>query len=387
MKIAIVSFFHAESSLCLAKYLAKAGNEVDYYYVAGLYHTVDNTPGFEYSNASHVLGNHKLTPKETPIIYNYLEGLPVTLYLTRILHHDMYPRFNDVLIRILFKQIKRKGYDAINVVGQYSKVGIAHEVFKGCNLIQTFHELGNHEGELIPLPTVVQAVKDKTKVILHSNATYERYVGIEGVDEANVRMIPFGKFETCKIYAKETNVSLPFTEDVPMLLFYGYLAPYKGLDILAEAMEHLKDIHSKFNVVIAGSGENDDLHKFEQYNNCHIIHRFLSNDEMMALIKQSSAILLPYRTASQTGIIPTCTLYGKPFIATNVGAFKESVLDGVNGLLVEKDSPIAFADAMRKVIESPELLKSLSDGAYHYGEDDDFSWSLIAKKTIEFYNS
>lgn len=384
MRIAIISFFHAESSLCLAKYIAKQGCIVDYYFVANLLHDRKSTPGFEYPNAKRTIGNHLLSKEEVPEMYAYMEGLPVRLFMTRIIHHERYPKLHHCLMKTLMWQIKLRHYDAINIVGQASWVNEAHNALKGENLIHTFHELGNHSGELHPLQIVKSAIADKSKVILHSKATYNRFMSIPGAESCQTTMIPFGKFETIKLYVKEQDVPLPFTNNKPILLFYGYIAPYKGLDMLAISIEILKPDWNKFNVVIAGAGEDPNLSYFQSLPNCFVLNKFLSNDEMMNLIRQSSAILLPYRTASQTGIIPTCTLYGKPFIATNVGAFSESVIDGYNGFLVEPENAEAYASAIKKVVENPELLDELSIGALNYGIGDQFDWNTIAAQTISF---
>lgn len=384
MKVAIISFFHTESSLCLAKYLARQGCAVDYYFVANLMHDRKGTSGFEYPNAKRCLGNHLLSKEEATEMYSYMEDLPVRLYLTRIIHHDKYPTINKFLMKILMWQIRNRHYDAINVVGQKSWIDVAHDVLKGENLVHTFHELGNHAGELHPINIVQSAIKDKSMVILHSKATYERFLSIPGADVSRTTMIPFGKFETCKLYVHEQDVALPFSNNKPMLLFYGYIYPYKGLDILAKSIELLKDDWDKFNVVIAGAGDDPSLPYFRSLPNGFVMNKFLSNDEMMNLIRQSSAILLPYRSASQTGIIPTCTLYGKPFIATNVGAFSESVIDGYNGLLVEPESPESFATAIKSLIEDNALLSKLTKGASSFGNGDQFDWNTIAKQTVEF---
>jgi len=387
MRIAIISIFHAESSLCLAKYLAKQGCSVDYYFVANLLHDRKCTPGFEYPKAKRCIGNHLLTHDEVPEIYDYMEGLPVRLFLTRIIHHERYPRLHHYLMKVLMWQIKKRHYDAINIVGQLSWINEAHDVLKGENLIHTFHELGNHSGELKPLKIVESAIKDGSKVILHSKATYDRFMSLPGANPDKTTMIPFGKFETSKLYVKEQDVPLPFDNDKPMLLFYGYIAHYKGLDILAKSLEILKSDWNKFNIVVAGAGDVPCLDFFKSLPNGYLLNRYLSNDEMMNLIRQSSAILLPYRTASQTGIIPTCTLYGKPFIATNVGAFAESVQNEYNGLLVEPENPEAFAEAIKRVIDEETLLSTISEGASEFGNGDTFDWDSIANKTLSFVKS
>ena len=168
-------------------------------------------------------------------------------------------------------QIKPRHYDAIDVVGQVSWVNEAHNALKGENLIHTFHELGNHAGELHPLQIVKSAIADKSKVILHSKATYDRFMTIPSADASRTTMIPFGKFETTKLYVHEQDVSLPFVNNKPILLFYGYIAPYKGLDILAKSIEILKPDWNKFNVVVAGAGDDPNLSYFQSLPNGFVI--------------------------------------------------------------------------------------------------------------------
>lgn len=386
-KIAIISIYHCESSLCLAKYLAKLGCKVDYYYLAGWYHSINHSSGFEYDNASRLIGNHKLTKSECPEIYEYMEGLPVRLYIMRIFHAEMFPLLNKIILWFLLLQIKLRKYDAINVVGQFSRVSFIHDQLKNENLIHTFHEIGNHDGELKPFGIVKKVITDKSKVILHSNNTYHRYCTIPGADIELTKTIPFGKFETYKVYQRNVNLHLPFDRNKPYFLFYGFIQSYKGLDILAESLKFLEDISDRFNVVIAGCGNDPSLDFFRRQKNCYVINRLLSNDEMLQLIRDSVAILLPYKSASQTGIIPTCTLYGKSFIATSVGAFTEMIKNKYNGLLVEPNNPQAFSNAMREFLSDSSLRQSLSYGASQFGVNDRYDWNNIAKQTLDFYLS
>ena len=386
-RIAIISIHHCESSLCLAKYLAKNGCKIDYYYLAGWYHSVDHSSAFEYDRANRSWGIHRLQKKEIPEIYEYMEDLPVRMYLMRIFHLMLYPRINKILLWFQLMQIKSKRYDAINVIGQSSWVAFIHDMLKNENLIHSFHEIGNHDGVLNPLDIVNKAIKDKNKVVLHSLNIYNRYCSLEGVETQRTIMIPFGKFETYKLYQKDVNTNLLFDTSKPYFLFFGFFQPYKGLDVLAESLKILDDISDSFNVVLAGSGDDPSLDSFRRQKNCYLINRLIENDELVALIKGSLAILLPYKSASQTGIIPTCANYNKPFIATAVGAFKEIVQDEVNGLLIEPNNPKAFAEGMRRLIFDKQLQQKLSFGVSQFGVNDKYDWNLIAEKTLEFYLS
>ncbi|MCD7925522.1 MAG: glycosyltransferase [Bacteroides sp.] len=106
---------------------------------------------------------------------------------------------------------------------------------------------------------------------------------------------------------------------------------------------------------------------------------------MMKLNRLSVAILLPYKSASQSGIVLTSFMYGKPVIATKVGALVETVCNEINGLLVEPGDAEGFAFAMLRLVKDIALLKKLQRGAFRFGISDQFDWNRIAEKTIEFY--
>lgn len=385
MRIAIISFFHPESSLCLAKYLSNEGCQVDYYYIATFVDDMKGISGFEYPRAKRILGNHRLSYNENPEIYDYFDNEKVNVYLTRILHYSKYPKIDKVLMYIFMTQIKSKRYDCVNIIGQFSYIDIAHDVFKDCNLIHTFHEIGNHSGEFSVLPIVKKAIDDKSKIIVHSNAIYNRLCANLHIKKNAITMIPFGQFETYKSYDKNVSFNIPFDNKLPILLFFGFLEKYKGLDTLKDAFKILGNYRNRFNLIIAGNGTDDSLDYFREQKNTYIVNRFLPNDEMIYYIKKSSIILLPYRSASQTGIIPTCSVFGKPCIATRVGAFPEMVNNGVNGLLVEKESPVEFAEAIKKVLDNSQLLMNLTENSFTIGTDDRYDWRNIARKTIDFY--
>ena len=129
------------------------------------------------------------------------------------------------------------------------------------------------------------------------------------------------------------------------------IKPYKGLDLLVEAYKHLAGKCENFNLIIAGGGYDENIRFFKAKRNCAVINRFLTNEEMMKLNRLSTAILLPYRSASQSGIVLTSFMYGKPIVATKVGALVETVCDEINGLLVEPGDAEGFALAMLRLVE------------------------------------
>lgn len=384
-KIAIVSFFHPESSLCLAKYVGQKGIKVDYYYIVKYQQDDGKYSGFEYTNNTKYLGIHRLTFAEAPEIIAYFKDTNVNVHLLRIWDFINHPWLNKIILKFSLRIIKNKKYDAINVVGQVGYVSYIHNELKDYkNLIHTIHEIGAHDGH-DRLPLIESIIKDNSKIIVHSHHLYQRLISEYKVDKSRVSVIHFGRFETCALYEHPTELSRGIDNSKIVFLLYGFLADYKGLDVLAKALPFLSDIEDKFTIVIAGSGDNKSLDTLQSYRNVVVYNHFLSNAEMMCFIKNSSVILLPYKSASQTGIISTCSLYGKPVIATKVGAFPEMVKDGGNGILIDPNDEQALAAAIRGIVLNKELIDKLGEEMSNWGKDDSYSWLSIADKTIALY--
>ena len=388
MRIAIISYFFTESTACLAKYIAKQGIEVDYYLKSNLLHEKGVYSGFEYKYSRKTPGISRLENDSIKEIIEYTEGLPVKYYVLHLISDlPKYDLINKCILRKSMSYLKRQKYDAINIVGQFPLIEYMHNCLKGENLIHTFHEIGSHQDGQRTTPIIDAAIRDSSKVIIHSASTAKRFLSLPDAKEENVRVIPFGKFETNLLYERDVNINVPLDLSKPTFLFYGYIQPYKGLDILCSAHKELGQCLDKFNLIIAGNGKDESLQYFHNQKNCFVINRFLSNDEMMKLNRMADVIVLPYHTASQSGIVPTSFLYNKPIIATAVGAFVETITDGVNGVLVEKDNPQAFALAMKTLFEAPHLIRKLSEGTKLFGNGDCFDWDIIARESLKFIKS
>lgn len=384
-KIAIISFFHYETSLCLAKYMAMQGIKVDYYAVVDYLRDNGRVSGFEYPKASKHIGLHLLTADEVPEIYTYTEGLNVKYHLLRILSYSKKLQFFSLLtIRSIMGKIRQRRYDAINIVGQHPWVECIHEQLKNENITHTLHEVGSHQNDTTITPLINKLISDKAKVIFPSKSTANRFMSIIGSEKCHTAIIPFGKMETLLLYNKDVKIPLTIDTNKPTFLFYGFLKPYKGLDLLAKAMGELKDYYDKFNLIIAGGGSDSNLPFFQSLPNCDVINRYLSNEEMMKLNKLAKAVLLPYKSASQSGIVTNTFLYDKPIIGTKVGALLETIADKRNGLLVEREDYKGFASAMKLVLNDKELYTRLCQGARDFGHSDNYDWNKISSMTIGF---
>jgi glycosyltransferase involved in cell wall biosynthesis len=148
-----------------------------------------------------------------------------------------------------------------------------------------------------------------------------------------------------------------------LLLMFGAIRPYKGADLALEALTLVRrDLDVR--LVIAGrawDASGDDLreqvrrHGLERH--VEIRDRFVPNDEAALLFGAADASLLPYRSASQSGVVQLSFAYGRPVVATRVGGLPAAVRDGVDGLLCEPDA----ADVARAIERMADEHQTLAE--------------------------
>jgi glycosyltransferase involved in cell wall biosynthesis len=145
-----------------------------------------------------------------------------------------------------------------------------------------------------------------------------------------------------------------FEPDERILLFFGYVRKYKGLDVLLNAMPAILRDHPKTRLLIAGEFYDDQAFYDGLIQDVGIgsavtlINRFIPNEEVKQLYDVADVLVQPYRSATQSGILNVAYGFGKPVIVTRVGGLEEFVEHGKTGFIVEPESPQAIADAVKE---------------------------------------
>lgn len=135
---------------------------------------------------------------------------------------------------------------------------------------------------------------------------------------------------------------LPIYEHDQLLVFFGLIRAYKGLDLLIEALAKTKDTYCK--LLVAGEFYEDELKYRELIKKLDLQHRvimhsqFIKEADVKHFICAADVIVQPYRSATQSGVTPVAYHFEKPMIVTNVGGLPEMVPDGKAGLVCEPES-------------------------------------------------
>jgi glycosyltransferase involved in cell wall biosynthesis len=194
----------------------------------------------------------------------------------------------------------------------------------------------------------------------------------------------FGEFAS---YGKtEARIQLGIPPDKKTLLFFGLIRAYKGLKCLIQAMA---TVVKTIDCVLLVAGECYDSK--QEYLNLikdlelekHVIVRdeYVKNEAVSLYFSSADVLVLPYVTATQSGIVQIAFGLNKPVITTNVGGLPEAVKDGKTGFIVDPESPEKLAKAILKFYSGDYERKFCRNIKENAGA---FSWDQEVKTIEEF---
>ena len=170
-----------------------------------------------------------------------------------------------------------------------------------------------------------------------------------------------------------------------ILLFFGFIRDYKGLDVLLQAVALIKD-KMDFTLVVAGefySNEKETTSLTEELGLKNIVKYykdFIPTNEVKYYFSACDVVVLPYKSATQSGIVQIANNFDKPMISTKVGGIPEVIENGKTGYLVEKENPEQLANAILKYYnenKEAEFVENIKNEASKY------SWGEFVKGMME----
>lgn len=235
-------------------------------------------------------------------------------------------------------------------------------------------------------------------LIVHTPMSKQELINEFNVNPKKISVIKHGmnnKVSTRGITQLEARRDLNISLNQKVLLFFGNIDYYKGLDILIESLDHLPDKLSEDVVLlIAGNYKSPDYIdqirqriKHSKFNTRIIAHiRFVPDEDIEQYFMASDCIVLPYRDIYQSGVLFMAYNFGLPAVATNVGNFENDIIQGKTGILADSIDPVSLALSIEKYFNSPmyqnlaQTRQSIREWSYKA-----YSWDSIGKETYNLY--
>jgi glycosyltransferase involved in cell wall biosynthesis len=216
-------------------------------------------------------------------------------------------------------------------------------------------------------------------IVVHSRHGADRLTGELGVEGERVHVIPHGAFSHLSD-AGPHDAPPPFATDKPVVLCFGLMRPYKGIDVLLEAWRGIEDAE----LWVAGMPRMDVSGLIEAAPpGVRFVPRFIGDTELPAYFRRADLVVLPYREIDQSGVLFTALAFGKPLLLSDVGGFPEVAATGAARTFPSGDAA-ALHGALGELLGDRGALAKLAAGARGAAENV-YSWEAIARQTLVLY--
>lgn len=248
--------------------------------------------------------------------------------------------------------------------------------------IFTIHDVVPHPGEPVaPFVTmynrlVVRHLADF--LVLHGRMWLEYVQEQYGFPRDRMHVVPLGEFEAPP--------APPPPPRKPTVLFFGRIRPYKGLRVLAAAWAGVRLRIPGARLVVAGYGALDaaTAASLRGDDTVSLRNERIGDDEIGQLFAEASVVVLPYTSATQSGVIPLAYAHRRPVVASATGALVEMVRPGETGLLVPPGDPAALCDALSELLADPVKCAAMGEAGYRWFCEA-FAPSVMARELEGWY--
>jgi glycosyltransferase involved in cell wall biosynthesis len=219
-------------------------------------------------------------------------------------------------------------------------------------------------------------------IVVHSDHGRARLVDGLGIDAAKVHVIEHGAFEHLTRVPGARPLPAPLAAvERPVVLCFGLLRPYKGVDVLLEAWRELR---ADAELWIVGMPRMDLAALCAAAPpSVRWVTRFVCDEELGAYFERADLVVLPYREIDQSGVLFTALAFGAPLLVSAVGGFTEVAAHGAAALVAPGDAG-ALAGELRRLLAAPRAREALAAGARRAAAGR-YSWDAVARRHLELY--
>lgn len=234
------------------------------------------------------------------------------------------------------------------------------------------------------------SIVDQVHVL--SNHTGEQLTKSLGVSSSKIGYAPHGNYDrfirdTPPECSEMTRRALGISENEKLILYFGLIRPYKGVDRLIDASPHISTPNTR--ILVAGGCAEPLLTELRQriltkdtHGKVTFLPGFVENKQLSSLLAAADLVVFPYTHIYQSGAVLLAMSFGKPVLVSDIEGFREYVHDSQTGWLVDTSDATLFANSIDSALQNSDALTKIGRAA-RYACDTDFSWSHIAQTIVQ----
>jgi len=234
---------------------------------------------------------------------------------------------------------------------------------------------------------------------VHTEKMKQELAGEFRVPEAKVTVIPFGINNSLPITSltrDEARRRLGLRDGEKAILFFGNIAPYKGLEYLVSAFQQLRNLHPDYRLVITGrpknceaywAGVQETIREDVREGKVLLRAEYVPDEDTEVYFKAADVLVLPYRHIYQSGVLFVGYNFGLPALAADVGSLKEEIVEGRTGFVFRPEDPADLARTIETYFGS-DLFEELSTRRQEIRDyaEQRYSWDVVSQLTMDAYD-
>jgi len=266
----------------------------------------------------------------------------------------------------------------------------------GAKIAFTVHDTHSLEASAVDTFIFSRTARRSDVLLVHNSNSRNVLIQTWKVRTGKVRIVPHGGYDCyySRALSKSTARSRLGYQDELVLLAFGTIREYKGLDYLLPAVAEARHTVPPLRLIVAGRSFNaalgtryrqqiselglDDIVRFE--------NRFIETAEVETLFAAADLVVLPYIRIDQSGVLFLAYTFGRPVLASSIGGLPELVREGVSGYLVRPGDTRALSDGIVKASAERDRLEDLGSNARKLVEEE-YTWERQADITLDAYAS
>jgi D-inositol-3-phosphate glycosyltransferase len=235
-------------------------------------------------------------------------------------------------------------------------------------------------------------------IFVHTEKMKRELLEQFGVQGDGVTVIPFGinnAIPTTNLTSNEAKQRLGIPRSQKTLLFFGNIAPYKGLEYLITAFQRLTSEGGDYKLIIAGWPKNcegywntirETIREDAQRERILLRANYIPDEETETYFKAADVLVLPYRHIYQSGVLFLGYNFGLPVIAADVGSLKDEIVEGETGFVFGPEDSTGLARAIEKYFAS-DLYENLGARRLRIRDyaEKQHSWDIVGQMTMAVY--